>query len=831
MAFAVAQTQARAPDQSQAQAQTQARKTAPEQLEGETSLSTARRAPINLPAVSAPIDPKATQTPVPVVRVNRTVPHVATPAADPAFSSDPTDAEFFRAHIFVEPLVPVGRATTPEENRALAKALLAYTSQKNLENVAGILAVFQTFPTSPWKASVQANVGTVFARTGRLSRALAAWEDAWRLAKDATDPVGHAVADYAIGERLDLLSKVGNVAEMSTAMSEIADRDVRGSAGAKVDAARQALWVLENRHELATPSGVVAIGAWLMSSSAESRYEVPRELRDFHPSAHGLSLEEVRDLAKKFGLTTRMAYRPPEAEPVVPALIHLQVGHFSLLVEARDGQYLLRDGVLGDHWLSRQALDEEWSGYALVQSLAPPAGWRDVATAEGAATRGYCVVGKADQSDPGPCPTGCGSGGICLPGGPGGSGGSGGPGGPAGGGGPSDPTNPPTPAYGLATYDFHPVTAALRLFDVPVGYTPPVGPAVMFRLTYNHRESGLPQIPTFGNLGPKWEFDWFSSVGEYPGGGCGIYGCTIPSVTVALRGFGTEEYAGTPANQADFGYHWRSRARLVRVSRDPIRYERHLPDGSIEIFTLSNGAPEGQRTVFMTSIVDPQGQAVQLTYDAQFRLVGISDALGQVTTLSYEWPGDPLKLTKVTDPFGRFATFTYTAAGQLATITDVIGLTSAFTYSSGDFVAALTTPYGKTVFRRNPSQYSQWIEATDPLGGTERLEFWLQDSTLPSSLPAADVPAGFAAYNDHLDYFNSFYWDKRAMALAPGDRTKATMTHWLINRPVQHLAPYEFLSSSIPHSTKSPLEARVWYSYQNQTPVTPRDGGDGGKPS
>ena len=60
--------------------------------------------------------------------------------------------------------------------------------------------------------------------------------------------------------------------------------------------------------------------------------------------------------------------------------------------------------------------------------------------------------------------------------------------------------------------------------------------------------------------------------------------------------------------------------------------------------------------------------------------MSLTDAIGQVTTLSYDHASDPLKITKITDPFGRFATFTYNAAGQLESITDAIGLTSTFVY-------------------------------------------------------------------------------------------------------------------------------------------------------
>ena len=175
---------------------------------------------------------------------------------------------------------------------------------------------------------------------------------------------------------------------------------------------------------------------------------------------------------------------------------------------------------------------------------------------------------------------------------------------------------------------------------------------------------------------------------------------------------------------------------------------------------------------------------MQLTYDESLRLVAITDAIGQVTTLSYELPADPLKITKVTDPFGRFATFGYDATGRLNRITDVIGITSSFDYGTGDFLKSLTTPYGTTTFRMAEEGRRRWIEATDPLGGTERLEYLelagdgvtgggqpsfpttaVRASTRPDSTLASRLGAA------NLSYRNTFYWSKRAMALAPGDYT------------------------------------------------------------
>jgi YD repeat-containing protein len=77
----------------------------------------------------------------------------------------------------------------------------------------------------------------------------------------------------------------------------------------------------------------------------------------------------------------------------------------------------------------------------------------------------------------------------------------------------------------------------------------------------------------------------------------------------------------------------------------------------------------------------------------------------------------------------------------------------------------------------------------------------------------AVVPTGFTAWNEHLDYYLTFYWNKRAWALHPGDITKAVRSHWLLYYPI----PESYgASSSVPHSVKTPLERTTWYAYPNQ---------------
>src|SRR4030095_2740303 len=163
---------------------------------------------------------------------------------------------------------------------------------------------------------------------------------------------------------------------------------------------------------------------------------------------------------------------------------------------------------------------------------------------------------------------------------------------------------------------------------------------------------------------------------------------------------GTLHYSGFNSGTQSYAPQRETQVSLAKIG--PEQYEKRFPDGSKQVFGLSDGAPVA-RKLFMTQSIDPLGNAVGYTYDGSFRLLAVTDALGQVTTLAYELTADPLKVTKVTDPFGRRAILEYNAAGQLWKITDSIGLVSEFTYSAGDFISEMTTPYGVTLFAMGES--------------------------------------------------------------------------------------------------------------------------------
>ena len=187
----------------------------------------------------------------------------------------------------------------------------------------------------------------------------------------------------------------------------------------------------------------------------------------------------------------------------------------------------------------------------------------------------------------------------------------------------------------MPEYSFLQMPASLRITDLPLTYRPPVGPAADFRITYNQRESSQPQAFYYGNMGPKWTFDWITWVIDDPN--------TVDvQADVYLRGGGREHFTDG-AVHTTYPAHWRSRAVLVKVSADPVRYERRLRDGGVEVFAQSDGTITSGRRILLTDVIDPQGLTLHLTYDANLRLVAVTDAVGQVTTLSYELASDPFK--------------------------------------------------------------------------------------------------------------------------------------------------------------------------------------------
>ncbi len=801
-------------------------------VDADTSAAPAEAPVAEAPQVVVPAD-AARSAPQPA---NRRLPTFAAPARTIAFSRTPTAEEIFRARVLPEPLVPIVDDPAPDETAALARAIEVYARVGRPDQTGPFEAFLDAHPTSAWRAAVLANLAGVWWTRGAFSRALRAWEDAFALADGAAGRWSEAVAAIAMGNALAALTDLGQPEAIRARLTTLGTRTFSGSAGAKVQAARFAVADQTTAPDNVIPSGTQAVGV----VAARADGVAPTLVRPRDGGGQGMTLREVQDAAQAAGLDLVAVRRPAGAPLPVPAIVHFAFQHFSAVVEARDGAYLLRDPALGgDRWIDGAILDREVSGDVLTPRIATSTGWRRLTDDEAGAVRGYsCVPGGPGHNEP--CP--CGGNGFGGGGGPGG-GGNGGGGGNWSGGGPRGSRSPMQaggPAasgggagrsgassawlsVGMASYDFKTSSASLIVTDTPVAYTPPRGPSIAFTLTYDYRLLMQPQIFSYANVGAQWSIDLVSYAKEEPlWVNPGWNNESIPAhVSVYLRGGGEETYAGSPSGLLTYPAHWRSRAVLARTSVDPVRYERQLPDGGVEIYGLADTAPAGERRVFLTEIRDAAGLSVTLTYDSQYRLVAVTDALGQVSTLSYDLPGDPLKITAFTDPFGRVATLAYSSRGQLTSLTDTIGMRSEFTYDDGDFIATLTTPYGTTRFTHETADPANhpWVQAVDPLGGVRRLEYHISTTAVPATVPTGEVPTGFEAWNADLNTYVTFEWDARAWATSPGDVATATVTRWFLQGWNGSFS--KLVVSSVPQTVKRPLEARSWYAYPGQVRTSP----------
>ncbi len=713
------------------------------------------------------------------VKVNKTQPKFTPFASTPRFSDPPTDVEIFQFHVLEEPLVPVGVHTTPKENRVLVRALQDFKKRTTRDDFSAITRFLDDHPQSAWNAALLLNLGIECRRTGWWSKAMESFETSWNLSKDTTDLCGKAVADRAVGELAQMNAWVGRFEVLDPLMTEIGGRVFKGPSTVKISSAKEGLWMMKNRPEVAFKCGPYALDR--ICASVDPKNAFNEKIRLAQSTQQGFNLAQVQKLAKDLKMDYQMAKRSPGAGLMVPAVIHWKLNHYGALLKERDGMYLLEDSTFDPSyghqcWVSKAALEAEASGYFLVPKGKLPQGWQPVEVKEGQTIWGKGFTTDQDPNSNTKCDKKSGGKaceGSCSKNGSNSAG--------AGG-------------RGMAEYSIHTMLVSLNIEDTPVGYAPPRGPSVDFTVTYNQREANQPSNFYFSNLGPKWTFDWMSYVTE-----------NGPESTLFRKGGGAESFTALD-NSGNFSVSPYSHIRLHKTDL-PLsgsEYSVSYPDGSREIYGLSDGA----NRFFLTQSTDPSGNTLTYSYDIQMRLVSVTDAIGQVTVLSYE-NADPLKITKVTDPFGRFATFDYDGSGRLIKITDVIGIMSQFTYDgTGDFINSMTTPYGTTIFVQTNEGTRRVLDVTNPLGQRERVEFRHQAPGINAADPANTVPTGIQLQNDLNHYRNSFYWDAQAMEIAPEDYTKATIYHWL-HSP-------QSLTSRVLESTKRPLENRVWFNYPGQ---------------
>jgi YD repeat-containing protein len=609
-------------------------------------------------------------------------------------SPPPTVDDIFLLRAFEEPLVPIGAAPTSAENEAVAAAVAAYGHRTAADDFSALTDYLEDYPDSAWSAALWTGLGFECFNSGHYSPALAAWKKAWELGRAATDIRGKALADRAVGELAFMYARLGRVAELEELLPSLRGRPISGPATGRITGATEGLATMRVEPEVAFKCGPYALYSIQRSiDPLNVRFDV---IHSAPSTPEGTSLTYLHELAGQLGMKMRMAYRSEPVEFIVASVVHLKLGHYAAITGHRDGRYVLQDPTFGrDIWATRDALEEESSGYFLIPADRLGLGWRQVPESEGGTVWGK---GYTCCSDPGPV-------------------------------GPCDPTtDDPSPSCcgggggGMAHARVHLMAVSLNIIDNPVGYKPPVGPPIRFTARYGQRDDFQPANRNFSSLGTKWTFDWLSFIQDDPTN-------ANAKVLYYMPGGGLRTFNLNLINQFDHEQY--DQTLLTKTANG---YQMTFRDGSTATFATSDGSLGSIRRVFLTQFADPAGNTVTLTYDATLRITMVTDAIGQITTLVYGNAVDPFKITAVEDPFGRVAQLGYDTSLRLTSITDAVDNISQFTYDSGDFTTSMTTPYGTTTFTTTTSgdpgpvpPYGpgrvRIVEVTYPDGSTEHVEF------------------------------------------------------------------------------------------------------------
>jgi hypothetical protein len=307
----------------------------------------------------------------------------------------PSDADIFRCRAFLEPLVPIGGETTPEENIALQNAIGSSAKRKDQDDYTAILGFLDAYPNSPWRAALLTNLGLAYRHTGWFLKALSAWEEAWRLSQSETTGLGKGLADRAIGELLELNARLGRRERVESFLKEIEGRPLIGIATEKVTAAREGVWMMHNEPGNAFKCGPFALAR---IQALHSKTQVPSaKILEAKSTEHGTSLKQVYELAKELGLGYQMAKRKPGADVIIPSVVNWKAYHFAALVREDNGRFVSSDPTFGDDILvTKAALDAEASGYFLVPNGRLPKGWEAVSPAQAGGVWGMGNTGDHD---------------------------------------------------------------------------------------------------------------------------------------------------------------------------------------------------------------------------------------------------------------------------------------------------------------------------------------------------------------------------------------------------------------------------------------------------
>ena len=678
----------------------------------------------------------------------------------------------------------------------------------NADSAKAIKDYLSEQPDSPFSMNLLIEQGEIWWHNGYFIRALEVYETAWNLGKNSENKSDRRLAEEALARLLRRTSQLGKKEKLNALIEEAGTMRLGGYASEALTKAKEIQWFLENQPEQNVFCGFTAANQICVPFGFQPIFpDVHDEEEEREFIENGLSLYELAAHSHESGGNLIVVKRETGAPIPVPSVIHWSFDHYSSITEQNNKGYRMQDFHLGfDAFIDKAAIDDQSSGYFLIPETENlPEGYSLVSDEEAKTVYGrHCNHGRDYEGD--------------------------------------DPSHCHTSGYeGMASYSFRLLNPGLRLKDTPIKYSTPYGPDVIFQVNYDQRSALNLGQEAYGNFGPRWSFNFNSYVD--------IEGSTHPT-TDARVVYGSGEYHDYEYDSVAGTYKkkYKDRAQLdyIDETNGGPGYALTNSDGSQLIFSQPVGSPATR--FLLREIVDPQDNALTLDYDESLRLSVIRDAQNRATVISYtpqtgdRFASDNTRIRKVTDPFGRVAKFLYNNNGQLWQIIDPMGIASEFDYAhptNADFITSLTTPYGTTNFEFGElpginAEPGRYIQATDPLGQTERSEgndLFFDNSSewdfgefagypAPTSVMVDRQSVDFLPRNANLEYRNTFFWTKEQFKRYGRNPLKADSYNFLaINNVI----------TGVSASVKKPDRSRVFFNYPGQQSASAP--GEGGRPS
>lgn len=691
-----------------------------------------------------------------------------------------SDLSFQVSHsrLFQDPILWIGQQSPPEsESQNLLVAIADFKSEGRDEGLLALDKFASENPDSGWTPSILIHLAEYECSHGQYSEALKNWKLAWTKINGRNDSASQKLVLRNIAGWTRLLASLGRKQQLEEIFTWLKQSNLPlGVYATSIDETKEALGTMERQPGLSYRCGTFALAHLAMAQN--EKQTIIKALFDEQSPDGGFTMEEILKIARTNGIDVEAVRKPMNAALIVPCIVHWKINHYAAIVDSKNGKYLVEDPTFEGHvWMDEKTIEDESSGDYILPKKNVPSSWKIIGLSSSRNIFGKGVGNMVNDSADTHCHNGDDGNGLNSNGnGKNGQGsfgqGSLGPVSASGKGGGSSGSSPACLNCGMPGWSVSEPYETVWLQDTPIFYNE--SDLTTESAFINYKQRGSAQDGNIAGLGNDWTISWLQYL-------------TINSASETytnVSGMGGQlPYAMNSANYASVGV--LSDGTVNGNDPPTITY----PSGLEEYFGYAVGFSDGTTNYFLTLRVDQYGRILE-SFNYQMdgeivKLESVVDKDGRTNILSYENTNFPNLITKIGDPYGRFAVFNYDANGELTNIADAENISSSFSYDENGYCTNLSTPYGVTGFSYFDGQdtngyLARSVLVTEPTGDHQLFAY------------RDDSPEFVPTYDGYGSYRLSYHWDRKQylalsetnfLVMGTNDFQKASVKHWLHGDP------------------------------------------------